>query len=181
MSLSGSGPVFRFISFHRLALGITLWLFLATSTVARADYIYTFERTGTNAYSFSFFEPTLLVTNTPNLNIGTVTAGIYTFQDSALAVIGSTFCFAFGSGSTDAFENVGVGCGLQHSPVSGVTALFSGSNHVGTFNVIPGTSFSYPNNGREITRLTITAVPEPSSLALLASGAMVFVRRWRRR
>jgi len=166
-------------------LGIVLAVVMATSAAARADFLYTFERTGTNAYSFSFLEPTLLTTNTANLNIGSVTGGIFTFNDSALAVIGNTFCFAFGAGTTDAFENPGVGCGLQHSPVSGVTALFSGANKIGTFNVIPNTSFSYPNNGRELTRLTISAapagVPEPASLGLMASGALTMLGVMRRR
>jgi hypothetical protein len=173
---------------NRLPMGIAasvsklvfvLAITLATSVAARADILYTFERIGTNPYSFSFFEPTFLTTNTPNLNIGTITAGGFTFKDSALAVIGNTFCFAFGSGNTDAFENPGVGCGLQNSPISGVTALFSGANKVGTFNVIPNTSFSFPSNGHELTRLTITAVPEPSSLLLLATGALAVGRKLR--
>lgn len=164
----------------RLLLGVAIVILLA-SVFARADVMYTFERVGTNPYKFSFIEPTFLTTNAPNLNIGTISAGGFTFHDSALAVIGNIFCFAFGSGNTDAFEHDGQSCGLQNGPISGVTALFSGANKVGTFNVISGTSFSYPSSGHELTRLTITVVPEPSSLALLASGALVFLRRLRRR
>ena len=130
--------------------------------------MYTFSRSGTDAYSFSFTVPAIFTADTADLQVTPISAGPFTFNDSALSTDGTDFCFAFGDGSTDALSDGGGVCGLaSQSGISGVLARFSGADVVGTFPA--ESSFSIPV-GLELTQLTISsnAAPEPATLAVLA-------------
>jgi len=170
--VNGQWIVGRFAMLPHLRL--LVGLFVGT-LAANADFLYTFEQTGTSN-SFSFTVPSLLTGTTDPLTpaIG-LSVGGFTISDAFFGPLGSGFCASFsGSSTTDAFN-----CGITTN-VGGLTGgfgTFLNPTSVGVYTMSGGAAGGFPN----LNRLTISqvpaAVPEPTSLVLL--GTLVAGVGWR--
>ena len=149
---------------------VALALF-ATAPRLHADAVYTFSRTGSNPYNFSFTLPTILTTTTPDLELPPLVTPFFVLSDSALFV-GESYCFSFATGSGDA-RVTDSSCGFSiPSGALGLIAVFSNANAPGTY--LPFAS-SGSHSDLTITQLVIeetsVAIPEPPSSALIGMGA----------
>jgi hypothetical protein len=146
-------------------LRILLALLLGT-VAANADFMYTFEQTGTSN-NFSFIVPTVITAGADPLApaIGQIVGG-FTITDAVLVPWDATvFCVSFGAGNTDAFN-----CGLSDfSDLIGEYALLPNPTSVGVYSFFGSSFGGFPS----LNQLTIsevpTAVPEPTSLILLGT------------
>jgi len=171
--------------YGRKLIPITVALLLtATPLTARADFIYTFERTSSNPYSFSLTFPTLLSGPVQD-PFGPIPFNIdgLTVLDSILTSPG----FVGFSGVADSIHPIGTsGTAIGFGPGStnNMMVLLSASDIGGPgvyplpFIIVNTTSLPV------LERLIITdtsAVPESSTVVLLGCGmlaAVAMLRKW---
>jgi len=139
---------------------------------------YTFSNNGTNPYSFSFLEPAILSATGP-FAIAPFQVGGVTFTQATLTQAGGTECFQFGTAGA-LLTATSFSCSVSaFAPNGGWQSLFFGGTAPGAY-----TAFNAIANGSAPpapTELTITALPEPASWALLAGGAAVLTAFARKR
>jgi hypothetical protein len=163
-----------------LCLVVASALFLFTPAL-NADAIYTFSRTGSDPYSFSFTLPGILTSSTHNLGVTPLATPFFTLRDSALGVYGSGsgFCFSVVTGG-DAYVSDTDSCGFSHPSGSlGLIAVFNNANAPGIHLPIASTASI---SGRSITQLVIeentAPVTEPASVFLIGTGIAWVLARW---
>jgi hypothetical protein len=128
---------------------------------------YTFSKTGPTPYNFSFVEPSPLVTATGPFAIPAFAAGGTTFTQGAFFNLGAEQCFEFGSAG--ASLSVSQGCAESIvAPQGAIQSLFQGAVTPGNYAAIGAQSLG--NAPASPNQLIITAVPEPTGLALLGTG-----------
>jgi hypothetical protein len=131
---------------------------------------YTFSRTGTNPYSFSFLEQSRLDA-TGALAIPPFAVDGLQFTQATLTQVSGTDCFQFGTAGAT-LTATPFSCGLSASaPDGGWQSLFLAGSLPGTyaaFNAVSqGSAPAAPD------RLTITAIPEPSNMSLIVDGLVI--------
>ena len=145
-------------------------LLISAVTAAHASELYTFENTGANPYSFSFFESTFLTT--PGIfSIPSFTVGGNTYTKAALGISGGGgYCFSFASAIGSATP-----CSVSAGSSSGAgfVSLFPAANAPGTYNASIANPVGVATAAPD--QLIIAVIPEPStwlpaatSIALLA-------------
>jgi hypothetical protein len=141
-------------------------------------YQYTFSNNGANPYSFSFLESAILNT-TGAFAIPPFQVGGTTFTQATLTQANGTSCFQFGTAGAS-LTATPFSCGLSaFAPNGGWQSLFLGATAPGTY-----TAFNAVANGSAPAapgQLTILALPEPASSALLAGGLALLAALTRNR
>ena len=175
--------------YGRKLIPITVALLLtATPLTARADFIYTFERTSSNPYSFSLTFPTLLSGPVQDpfgpipFNIDGPGGLTLTVLDSILTTPG----FVGFSGVANSIhpigtsgEAIGFGPGSTNDMMVLLSASSIGGPGVYPLPFIIANTTSLP----VLERLIITessAVPEPSTVVLLGCGMLAAVAMLRK-
>jgi hypothetical protein len=129
---------------------------------------YTFSNNGLSPYSFSFLEPGILTT-TGAFAIAPFQVGGLSFTQATLVQTGGTGCFQFGTAGAS-LTATPFTCGVgAFAPDGGWQSLFFGATAPGTY-----TAFNAASQGSAPAapgQLTITELPEPTSLMLFAGGA----------
>ncbi len=156
----------------RLKACLLLVVLMVIPAIAHADYLYTFTTSGG---SFSFTQANLITTSGA-FSITPFTLGAYTFTQALYST--SLGCFDFGTAGATIFGDNN-SCGYSTTAGNAAFyALFSPlPTTTGTFSA--GTSFS--SFGPSLQSLTISQVPEPSSMLLLGSGVLALMGARRRR
>ena len=174
---------------RRLANRITLVaavLIVMAGNAAASSYTYSFSGEGQvtptlGPVSFSFTEPSLLTT-TGGFSFTPFTIGTTTFGYGYLSVSGASDCFIFGVSGTSSTS-----CTVFDSVKANFGGTFTGATSPGTYTGgVPG----FCNVGGStscilLTSVTIstasTAVPEPSCLMLVGTGALALLGAIRRK
>lgn len=161
---------------HLLCLGVVLLLILAAS--ARADELYSFSFTNTGgpieSFSFSFTVPTFVTAGeSPSFTPFTITDGtnsVTLTEDLAVAGIGFGD-FEFGTSTGSTLESGGI----TWSPPDGGAIIFdlaSLPTADGTYSFEATGGGFYYASGEDLldgtATLTISAVPEPTSVILMS-------------
>lgn len=163
----------------RSAAGVAIIALAFVSRPALADYTYTFNSAAIGTVAFS--TPTLIAPNQSFSNysitylIGTAASGSFT-QDLSFDLLSGQTSTGYSFDQYEfAFSSFPMGVGLYNAPNSGSTFTFyTPSSSPRSGNYTSGTlaiAFVPP----------ITSVPEPMSLALLATGIGVATLLRRRR
>jgi hypothetical protein len=176
---------------RKMLLFLGLGLLCIPAVSARADYLYTFTTQG--GASFAFSEPSLITENELPLPITPFELYGITFTDATVMLQkgGTGVCFFFFSGDVgyDCYERVRIGLG-DYAYTYGE---FENAISIGTFLNDGWSDFGCRGQDcttlgdptkLELTSLTISgapAVPEPSSMLLLGSGALGLGRVLRRK
>jgi len=135
-------------------------------------YDYTFSNTGANPYSFSFLELTLL-TGAGAFPIAPFQVGGLTFTQATLSQAGGTDCFQFATAGAT-LTATPFSCGLSaFAPDGGWQSLFLGGSAPGTYAAFNAASEGSAPAAPDV--LTITAMPEPSTWALVLAGLALVV------
>ncbi len=128
---------------------------------------YTFSNNGADPYSFSFVEPSPLITGTGPFAIPAFTAGGTTFTEGAFYNLGDTQCFEFGSAG--ASLSVSSGCGESAAPPDGALQMaFNGAVTPGSYAAVGSQSLG--SAPAPAGQLTVSAIPEPTGMALIGVG-----------
>jgi PEP-CTERM motif len=155
---------------------------LVLPTNARADFMYSFSST---AGSFSFTETSLLTTS-QGISINPFTLDGVSFTNASLNVVGMGDCFLFGTSNVSFDDCHG---DVPSGNFSWFSALFVNATAVGTYT---SGAFGCGSGGGDpcifpipagwsLEILQTSAVPEPSSLMLLGSGALGLIGPVRRK
>jgi hypothetical protein len=137
---------------------------------------YTFSNDGANPYSFSFLESALLNTSGAFAIAPFQVDGV-TFTQATLSQAGGTGCYEFGTAGAS-LTATPFSCGLSaFAPNGGWQSLFFGASAPGTY-----AAFNAASDGSAPTapiQLTITELPEPATLPLLAAGLAILALTFR--
>jgi hypothetical protein len=164
-------------------LTLAVCLVVLGSVTARADFLYTFEQTGTSS-SFSFTTPTILTgTHDPFTEVIGLSVGGFTITDAIFGPVNaSQYCFGFGASGTDAFLLSG-SCGLTNpTGLVGIVSAIPNPTAVGVY-AFSGAAFGgFPNLNRlTISEVATTPVPEPGTIGLLGAAILALVPHVRKR
>lgn len=144
---------------------------------------YTFSQHGTNPYSFSFLEQSLL-TATGIFAIPPFQVGGLTFTQSSLTQADGTDCFQFGTAGAS-LTATPFSCGIgAFAPDGGWQSLFLGATAPGTYTAFNAASQGSAPPAPDQLTIDALVVPEPASSGLFAGGlaimAALALRRRRR-
>jgi len=158
---------------YRILLSLVL-AGLALAPAAKADFTYTFERTSSNPYSFSFSFPTLLTSTQDPFGPLPFTVQGVTFQDSFLVPQVGWVGF---SAIANSINVIGNGGAVHFANTSnGMVLLFPSFTAPGVYEnpfIIFNTT-SLPTLQRlTITDTSLSAVPEPGTVVLLGGACVM--------
>jgi len=159
-------------------LGLMLMLLLV-ALPARADFLYTFERTATNPYSFSFMVRDLIIGVQDPLPVTPLPVESFVFTDAAAVVSPDFSCFVYVTSGSSAFADSD-SCGI--SGLGMFAYSFSDLGAPGVYSLFSSTGL--PIGGVQslaISSTTPAVVPEPSSVILLGTACGLMSIRFRKR
>ena len=165
-------------------IGLALVVTFAASVAQAGSILYTFANTGTNPYSFSFSENSVLTT-AGTFAITPFTVDGFTFTQAALGVFSTSYCFVFGTAGANPVSGGSSSCAVTAlSGEAGLESTFAGPpNTVGFYTTSDGSGIGGIPTAQGPNQLTISSVPELPGISLVSLGicAMaVFSKKLRR-
>lgn len=151
--------------------GLAFGLTFVASLAQAGPILYTFANTGTNPYSFSFVENSIL-TSPGTFAITPFTIDGFTFTQAALGVVSNSYCFVFGTAGANPVSGNSSSCSVTALPgEAGLQSTFVGPpNMTGLYTTASDSGLGGIPTAQGANQLTISSVPEPGSILLLGSA-----------